>query len=128
MLPESLTCLHNLQTLKLTASDQLLELPKGLRAMKNLWFLEIESFHSLLCTPPGLGDLIYLHELSIFIVGQDVSHQIDQLKELNLGGNLSIQGLDNVSNIEDAKRANLITKNNLTSLSLSWTIDGKKTP
>ncbi|KAL0307756.1 UNVERIFIED_CONTAM: putative disease resistance protein RGA1 [Sesamum calycinum] len=126
MLPESLTCLHNLQTLKLTASDQLLELPKGLRAMKNLWFLEIESFHSLLCTPPGLGDLIYLHELSIFIVGQDVSHQIDQLKELNLGGNLSIQGLDNVSNIEDAKRANLITKNSLTSLSLSWTSDGKK--
>ncbi|KAK4426855.1 putative disease resistance protein RGA1 [Sesamum alatum] len=125
-LPESLTHLHNLQTLKLTDSEELLELPRGLRVMKNLWFLEIESFYSLLCTPPGLGDLIYLHELSIFIVGQDLSHQIDQLKELNLGGNLSVQGLDNVSNIEDAKRANLMMKNNLTSLSLSWTNDMKK--
>ncbi|KAL2247044.1 putative disease resistance protein RGA1 [Sesamum indicum] len=125
-LPESLTHLHNLQTLKLTGTRMLLELPRALRVMKNLFFLEIKNFDSLLCTPPGLGDLIYLHELSIFIVGQELSHQIDQLKELNLGGNLRIQGLDKVSNIEDAKRANLMAKNNLTSLSLSWTSDVEK--
>ncbi|KAL0431173.1 UNVERIFIED_CONTAM: hypothetical protein Sradi_0743300 [Sesamum radiatum] len=70
--------------------------------------------------PPGLGNLIYLRELSIFIVGQDASHHIDQLKELNLGGSLSIGGLENVSNTEDAKKANLMTKNNLTSLGLLW--------
>ncbi|KAK4381695.1 putative disease resistance protein RGA1 [Sesamum angolense] len=126
-LPESLTRLHNLQTLKLMNSKELLELPRSLKVMKNLCFLEIESFRSLLCTPPGLGDLIYLRELSIFIVGRDASHQIDQLKELNLGGSLSIGGLENVSNTEDAKKANLITKNDLTSLGLLWTDGAEKT-
>ncbi|KAK4382616.1 putative disease resistance protein RGA1 [Sesamum angolense] len=108
-------------------SEELLELPRGLKVMKSLYLLEIERFDSLLCTPPGLGDLIYLRELSIFIVGQDASHQIDQLKELNLGGSLSIGGLENVSNTEDAKKANLITKNDLTSLGLLWTDGAEKT-
>ncbi|KAL0431175.1 UNVERIFIED_CONTAM: putative disease resistance protein RGA1 [Sesamum radiatum] len=126
-LPESLTRLHNLQTLKLMNSEELLELPRGLKVMKNLYFLEIESFDSLLCTPPGLGDLIYLRELSIFIVGQDASHQIDQLKELNLGGSLCIGGLENVSNTEDAKNANLMMKNNLTLLGLLWTDGAEET-
>ncbi|KAK4381114.1 putative disease resistance protein RGA1 [Sesamum angolense] len=126
-LPESLTRLHNLQTLKLMNSKMLLELPRGLKVMKNLCFLEIESFRSLLCTPPGLGDLIYLRELSIFIVGRDASHQIDQLKELNLGGSLSIGGLENVSNTKDAKKANLMTKNHLTSLGLLWTDGDEET-
>ncbi|KAL0396043.1 UNVERIFIED_CONTAM: putative disease resistance protein RGA1 [Sesamum calycinum] len=94
---------------------------RGLKVMKNLYFVEIESFDSLLCTPPGLGDLTNLRELSIFIVGQDASHQIDQLKELNLGGSLSIGGLENVSNTKDAKKANLLTKNDLTSLLPSLT-------
>ncbi|KAL0291744.1 UNVERIFIED_CONTAM: putative disease resistance protein RGA1 [Sesamum calycinum] len=126
-LPESLTRLHNLQTLKLMNSEKLLELPRGLKVMKNLYFVEIESFDSLLCTPPGLGDLTNLRELSIFIVGQDASHQIDQLKELNLGGSLSIGGLENVSNTKDVKKANLMTKNDLTSLGLLWTDGAEKT-
>ncbi|KAL0431148.1 UNVERIFIED_CONTAM: hypothetical protein Sradi_0740800 [Sesamum radiatum] len=126
-LPESLTRLHNLQTLKLMHSYELLELPRGLKVMKNLCFLEIESFDSLLCTPPGLGDLIYLLELSIFIVGQGASHHIDQLKELNLGGSLTIRGLENVSNTEDAKKGNLMKKNNLTSLGLLWTDGAEET-
>ncbi|KAG8364953.1 hypothetical protein BUALT_Bualt18G0052200 [Buddleja alternifolia] len=119
-LPESLTCLHNLQTLKLTSTWDLLKLPKRLKVLKNLWFLEMDEFDSLLCTPPGLGDLNCLRRLSVFIVGRDASHQINQLKELNLEGNLSIQGLRNVRSLEDAKSANLMTKRNLTSLSLSW--------
>ncbi|KAG8364965.1 hypothetical protein BUALT_Bualt18G0053400 [Buddleja alternifolia] len=119
-LPESLTCLRNLQSLKLTHSEELLELPKRLNVLKNLWFLEIDDFDSLRCTPPGLGDLNCLRRLSIFIVGRDASHQINQLKELNLEGKLSIQDLENVRSLEDAKSANLMTKRNLTSLSLSW--------
>ncbi|KAG8364955.1 hypothetical protein BUALT_Bualt18G0052400 [Buddleja alternifolia] len=119
-LPESLTCLHNLQTLKLRDTRDLLKLPKRLKVLKNLWFLEMDYFYSLLCTPPGLGDLYCLRRLSIFIVGRDASHQINQLKELNLEGNLSIQGLENVRSLEDAKSANLMTKRNLTCLSLSW--------
>ncbi|KAL8532067.1 hypothetical protein ACS0TY_008613 [Phlomoides rotata] len=71
-LPESLTNLHNLQTLILMRPDVLRELPK------------------------------------------------DQLKDLELGGRLSIKGLDNVRSLQDARSANLMTKSNLTCLSLSW--------
>ncbi|KAL3839215.1 hypothetical protein ACJIZ3_023806 [Penstemon smallii] len=120
-LPESLTCLHNLQTLKLIATNELLELPKGLKHQQNLCFLDIESCYSLVCTPPGLGELTRLQKLSIFIVGQDSAHQIGQLKYLNLGGDLTIKGLEHIRNFESAKIANLMTKKNLTSLALFWT-------
>ncbi|KAL8532091.1 hypothetical protein ACS0TY_008633 [Phlomoides rotata] len=119
-LPESLTNLHNLQTLLLMNSHALRELPKDLKMMKNLWFLEMKGFDSLLCTPPGLRNLTCLRRLSIFIVGEDESHQIDQLKDLELGGELSIQGLHNIRTLQDARSANLMTKSSLTCLSLSW--------
>ncbi|KAL3812682.1 hypothetical protein ACJIZ3_013950 [Penstemon smallii] len=120
-LPESLTSLHNLQTLNLMYSDELIELPKGLKYMKKLCFLYIQSWLSLVCTPPRLRDLTCLQKLSIFIVGQDSAHQIDQLKDLNLGGDLTIRGLEHIGNFEGAKSANLISKKNLTSLGLYWT-------
>ncbi|KAL3844910.1 hypothetical protein ACJIZ3_002313 [Penstemon smallii] len=120
-LPESLTCLHNLQTLKLTNSHHLLELPKGLKYMKNLCFVDMSHCNSLVCTPPGLGELPCLQGLSVFIVGQDSAHQIGQLKDLNLGGDLTIKGLEHIRNSESAKSANLMTKMNLTSLGLYWT-------
>ncbi|KAK4383842.1 putative disease resistance protein RGA3 [Sesamum angolense] len=98
-LPESLTRLHNLQTLKLMNSEELLELPRGLKVMKNLYFLEIER-----CVSPDRST-----------------------EELNLGGSLSIGGLENVSNTKDAKKANLMMKNDLTSLGLLWTDGAEKT-
>ncbi|XP_073037965.1 disease resistance protein RGA2-like [Primulina eburnea] len=125
-LPESITRLHNLQTLKLTKTYWLRMLPEGLKYMKNLWFVEIEHHDSLICTPPGIGELTSLQRLSIFIVGEDSAHQISQLKELNLGGKLSIRGLENVRNLEDVKSANMITKRNLVSLNLTWTSSANK--
>ncbi|XP_073313190.1 disease resistance protein RGA2-like [Primulina huaijiensis] len=125
-LPESITRLHKLQTLKLTKTYWLRKLPEGLKYMKNLWFVEIENHDSLLCTPPGIGELTSLQRLSIFIVGEDSAHQISQLKELNLGGELSMRGLENVRNLEDVKAANMITKRNLVSLNLSWTSSANK--
>ncbi|XP_073026116.1 disease resistance protein RGA2-like [Primulina eburnea] len=125
-LPESITRLHNLQTLKLTDTDELRKLPEGLKYMKNLWFVEIEDHDSLICTPPGIEELTSLQRLSVFIVGEDSAHQISQLKELNLGGELSIRGLENVRNLEDVKAANMITKRNLISLNLSWTSGANK--
>ncbi|XP_075486379.1 disease resistance protein RGA2-like [Primulina tabacum] len=125
-LPESITRLHNLQTLKLTKTDWLRKLPEGLKYMKNLWFVEIENHDSLICTPPGIGELTSLQRLSVFIVGEDSAHQISQLKELNLGGELSIRGLENVRNLKVVKAANMITKRNLVSLNLSWTSRANK--
>ncbi|XP_073040209.1 disease resistance protein RGA2-like [Primulina eburnea] len=125
-LSESITQLHNLQTLKLNNTNDLRKLPEGLKHMKNLWFVEIDRPDSLICTPPGLGELTSLQRLSIFIVGEDSAHQISQLKELNLGGELSIRGLENVRNLEDIKAANMITKRNLASLNLSWASGANK--
>ncbi|XP_073027903.1 disease resistance protein RGA2-like [Primulina eburnea] len=125
-LPESITRLHNLLTLKLIDTDELRKLPEGLKYMKNLWFVEIENHDSLICTPPGIGELTSLQRLSVFIVGEDSAHQISQLKELNLGGELSMRGLENVRNLEDVKAANMITKRNLESLNLSWTSGANK--
>ena len=58
-------------------------------------------------------------------MGEDNGHHIGELKGLNLRGELSIQALDNVKNLRDAKCANLIGKRKLQSLSLSWREDKK---
>ncbi|KAA8547765.1 hypothetical protein F0562_004194 [Nyssa sinensis] len=124
-LPESTSCLQNLQTLKLFCCRQLRTLPKGMRHMRNLQFLDIKGCDSLICMPAGMGQLTCLQTLSTFIVGQEDGHQICELKELNLEGELSIEELDNVRNSEDARSANLRRKQKLLSLTLSWRYNNK---
>ncbi|CAL5420526.1 unnamed protein product [Camellia sinensis] len=102
ILPESISNLQNLQTLKLRHSPRLRKLPKCMKHMRNLTYLDITG------------------RLSTFIVGQDEGYQIGELKELNLGGTLSIEALENVRNSEDAKKANLKEKRDLISLELYW--------
>lgn len=67
-LPNSLTSLYNLHTLKLMYSGNLLEMPKDLRVMRNLWYLEMDDIYSLLCTPRWLGELTCLSTLSISLL------------------------------------------------------------
>ncbi|KAA8547768.1 hypothetical protein F0562_004197 [Nyssa sinensis] len=123
--PESTTCLQNLQTFKLKFCHNLCKLPEGMRYMRNLRYLDISGCHSLTSMPAGMGQLTCLQTLSIFIVGQEHGRQICELKELNLGGELSIKELDNVRNSEDARSANLTRKQNLLSLSLYWSDNNK---
>ncbi|CAK9153375.1 unnamed protein product [Ilex paraguariensis] len=119
-LPESTTCLQNLQTLKLRGCRSLRELPKGMKQMRNLICLDIRNCYSLTCMPVGLGQLTCLQTLSMFIVGPHHSRQISELKELNLGGELTIKQLNYVKNPEDARSSNLKRKHNLCDLRLYW--------
>ncbi|XP_065627244.1 putative disease resistance protein RGA1 [Quercus suber] len=120
VLPESTTCLLNLQTLKLDDCYSLCELPNGMKHMKNLMYLGITNCHSLTRMPEGMGQLTCLQSLSFFIVGKEKGYQVSELKGLNLRNELTIEELDNVRNSVEAKNANLIGKQNLLSLSLVW--------
>ena len=113
VLPESITCLLNLQTLKLDYCHSLHKLPNGMRHMKKLIYLGLRFCDSLTCKPEGMGQLMRLQSLSIFIVGKENGYQISELKGLHLRNELSIKELDNVRNFEEAKNANLIGKQNL---------------
>jgi Leucine-rich repeat (LRR) protein len=71
--------------------------------------------------PAGMGQLICLRKLTLFIVGGENGRGISELERLNnLAGELSIADLVNVKNLEDAKSAKLELKTALSSLTLSW--------
>jgi Leucine-rich repeat (LRR) protein len=120
VLPESITRLLNLQTLKLDDCVFLKKLPNGMKHMKKLTYLGLTNCGSLTRMSKGMGQLTCLQSLSCFIVGKEDGYQISELKGLNLRGELCIKDLDNVRNLEEAKNAYLIGKQNLHSLSLVW--------
>ncbi|XP_028065745.1 putative disease resistance protein RGA3 [Camellia sinensis] len=120
ILPESISNLQSLQTLKLEHCRRLRKLPKRMKHMRNLTYLDITGCDSLTSMPDQMGQLTCLQRLSMFLVGQDEGYQVGELKELNLGGTLSIKRLENVRNSEEAKKANLKGKHDLISLELYW--------
>ncbi|KAG4120827.1 hypothetical protein ERO13_D11G167933v2 [Gossypium hirsutum] len=123
-LPEATSSLHNLQTLNLQRCYNLEMLPRGMKHLKNLRYLDLRECISLASMPVGLGQLSCLRKLSLFVVGKDIGcGGIDELKELALEGELSIRRLHDVKSSTDAKNANLIKKQNLRSLSLSWRVN-----
>ncbi|XP_048546209.1 putative disease resistance protein RGA3 [Triticum urartu] len=99
-LPEAITMLYSLQTLKLNSCEYLKKLPEGMRSMRSLRHIFLLGCHRLERMPQGRG--------------------IDQLKDLNLGGALSLFELRKVHAAENAKEGNLSTKHNLKRLSLNW--------
>jgi Leucine-rich repeat (LRR) protein len=120
-LPESTTSLQNLQTLDLRRCHKLIQLPKGMKHMKSLVYLDITGCASLRFMPAGMGQLIGLRKLTLFIVGGENGRGINELERLNnLAGKLSIADLVNVKNLKDATSANLKLKTALVSLTLSW--------
>ncbi|KAK4565207.1 hypothetical protein RGQ29_007031 [Quercus rubra] len=128
VLPESTTCLLNLQTLKLDQCYLMTyrsSLPKGMKHMKSLMCLGITGCQSLTCMPEGMGQLTCLQSLSFFIAGKKNGYKVSELKGLNLWNKLTIKELDNVKNSEEAKSANLIGKQNLHSLRLFWQSDNE---
>ncbi|OMO73330.1 hypothetical protein COLO4_27160 [Corchorus olitorius] len=116
----STSLVNKLETLSLSCCNELHTLPKGMKQLKNLIYLEIEHCDALASMPVGLGQLSSLRILSMFIVGKDCGCFIDELNCLALEGELCIKGLDNIKSSTDARSADLILKQNLRSLSLSW--------
>ncbi|XP_027117953.1 putative disease resistance protein RGA4 [Coffea arabica] len=120
-LPNPITQLYNLQTMRLSNLQQL---PKNFGNLVNLRHLCIEKdgiINGKPCLLPDIGQLSSLQTLPFFYVSQDKGCQIDQLGHLhNLRGDLKIFDLQNVSNQEEAIKAKISTKINLDSLELHW--------
>ncbi|XP_028765361.1 putative disease resistance protein RGA3 [Neltuma alba] len=125
-LPESISNLVNLQTLRLQDCGNLEFSGDIITKLINLRRLDIGycwAFEDGM--PIGLGRMTTLQNLSHFIVGDDDEKRkkakLNDLKELNLRGRLTIEKLGLVRNVEEeSKGVNLRTKKNLISLTLRW--------
>lgn len=135
-LPEMVCGLYNLQTLKLVACDHLVRLPEGIGRLRNLRHLEIDRTDSLKALPRGIGRLKSLQTLNKFILSggardtEDKTCKLGDIKDLNLlRGCLKIEGLGSVSNVVEARKAELKRKTFLTGLHMDFSppsrVEGK---
>ncbi|KAF5823953.1 putative virus X resistance protein-like, coiled-coil [Helianthus annuus] len=119
-LPEGITYLQKLQMLYLGSCHSLRKLPDGLKYMRNLHCLDI-NYVSLTHFPVGIKELTSLRTLSNFPVGKGYGAKIGELGDLNLlEGKLSLERLENVGSLGEAKSAKLECKRNLLDLVLGW--------
>ncbi|KAJ1437065.1 Virus X resistance protein-like, coiled-coil domain [Sesbania bispinosa] len=123
-LPESLSNLYNLQTLKLFGCHKLTMLPSGMQNLVNLRHLDIRGtcFKEM---PQGLSKLKHLQLLSYFAVGKHEENGIKELGELsNLHGSLWIRKLESVTSSVEAGEARLMDKTHIKNLFLQWSWGG----
>lgn len=122
-LPKSFTNLTCLQTLNLSSCYYFKSLPKKLSSLSQLRHLDLFQCNSLTCIPSGVGRLVSLVTMTLYVLGKnDIKGAADlgQLHELNdLRGVLLIRNLENVKNISEARAADLQEKK-LHHLGLSW--------
>ena len=83
VLPNSITSLKNLQTLKLVGCRSLKELPKDTRELINMRHLENDRCPHLSHMPCGIGELTVLQSLPLFVVGNVGNGILCELKGLN---------------------------------------------
>jgi len=119
-LPDSTCSLCNLQVLKLNNCFKLRELPSTLHELPNLHRLEL-SGTTLRKAPVLLGKLKNLQVwIGRFEVGKSSESSIEQLRQLDLHGDLYIQNLENIVNPCQALTADLKNKTHLVELYLIW--------
>ncbi|GMI75784.1 hypothetical protein like AT3G14470 [Hibiscus trionum] len=126
LLPQSIGSLLLLQMLILNQCKELTALPVEICKLSRLSRLDIKDTPKLQELPPGLGNLTSLRILPKFIIGKAGGLALRELKDLSLQGQLSIIGLHNVVDIQDARIANLRHKHDLKELALEWSNDCKK--
>ncbi|KAL2335691.1 hypothetical protein Fmac_016904 [Flemingia macrophylla] len=124
-LPDSTCSLHNLEMLNLNNCDNLEELPLNLHKLTKLRCLELQDTW-LTKMPMHLGRMKNLQVLDYFYVGKSSEFSIKQLGGLNIHGELSIRGLQNIMNPSEALTADLENKTRLARLELIW--DGNRIP
>ncbi|XP_061989446.1 putative disease resistance protein RGA3 [Rosa rugosa] len=115
--PKSIGQVYNLQTLKIPY--QLEEFPKEIANLINLRHV---YFGRYMKVPSGiLGRLTNLRSLPFLKVGNKTGSGIEELSGLNqLHDTLSIYGLENVGDGEEALKANLVEKKYIRKLILGW--------
>ncbi|KAK1670619.1 hypothetical protein QYE76_058778 [Lolium multiflorum] len=120
-LPDAICNLYHLMVLDITHWSGLNDLPKYVSNLLNLRHLLVPGSGSLHSKIARVGQLKFLQELKEFQVQQGSGFEISQLEELNeIKGSLSILGLENVKNYEQARSARIEDKTHLRTLSLSW--------
>ncbi|KAG6393519.1 hypothetical protein SASPL_147762 [Salvia splendens] len=119
-IPEWIGELHHLQTFRAEILE-LKKLPSTLKYLINLRHLHLWSTTEL---PAEIGKLTSLQTLGYFSVGKEKGYQIEELGSLkNLKGSLCIQNLERVRDKEEAMKANMLQKTNLSGLTFVWNED-----
>ncbi|XP_057742780.1 putative disease resistance RPP13-like protein 1 [Arachis stenosperma] len=119
-LPESLSCLYNLQTLKLRNCRKLKKLPSKMQNLVNLRHLDVFET-GLEEMPKKMSELKDLHFLSCYIAGKHEENGIGELGELvHLHGSFCLTKLENVKNSGEASNARMDEKIHLNALELRW--------
>ncbi|KAK8332890.1 hypothetical protein V6Z12_A10G168500 [Gossypium hirsutum] len=123
-LPKSFTQLYLLETLRLLSCEMLKKLPEGMKNLVNLRHLYISHGRHV---PIGIGCLISLQTLPVFHVGTERGTGIGELGFLvELGGELVIEGLENVIDKEEARGAKMWEKKKLHKLRYRYRWDNRK--
>jgi Leucine-rich repeat (LRR) protein len=121
-LMSSITTLGNLECLDLCHSNSLVELPEGIENLRKLKVLNLEGCLKLRSMPKGIHELVQLQKLGLFVLGK--GRKCAELSELanigNIGGGLTVTGIEHVTEPGDAHMACLKQKTNLQWLSLVW--------
>ncbi|KAJ4724579.1 NB-ARC domain-containing disease resistance protein [Melia azedarach] len=119
ILPNSINALYNLHTLLLQNCWSLKKLCADMGNLIKLRHLNNDNVYWLEEMPKGIGKLTCLQTLCHFAVGQSNESGLKVLKSLNnLGGKLKISRLENVTNVDDAKKTELNGKRDIIELSL----------
>ncbi|KAL9328097.1 hypothetical protein ACSQ67_003100 [Phaseolus vulgaris] len=118
-LPESICKLLYLKMLKLDYCFSLKKLPDSLVRLKALQELSLKNCRSLSRLPPYIGKLNSLRSLSMYLVGEERGFLLAELGPLKLKRDLDIKHLERVKSINDAKEANISSKQ-LNRLTLRW--------
>ncbi|KAK8614791.1 hypothetical protein V6N13_068582 [Hibiscus sabdariffa] len=120
-LPDSVGSLFNLQTLILHGCKNLNKLPQVIENLIHLHVLDLTDTDSLTEMPMQIGNLKKLQILSKFIVQRGSRPGITELKGLShMRKDLSIFGLENVIDTQDASAYVLKDKQGLERLDLQW--------
>ncbi|KAM5559903.1 putative disease resistance protein RGA4 [Rosa sericea] len=120
-LPKSIGKLYNLQTLKIPY--HLEELPGEIANLINLRHIYFGRYMKV--SGGILGRFTNLRSLPFLKVGKETGPRIEELSGLNhLHNTLSIYGLENVGDGEEAQKANLVEKKHICKLILGWKLSG----